>query len=144
MVVCVFLGICPPFQLWLSNLLAFGVSIICLTSYFFTLGSSGVFTWLLKFARDVLHVVASVLRKFRLTKNKGSPSCQPFRKQVKTDKHNSLRTRSALAPLEPGAHTWNSGCYLEKMVLFWGWGWDNSKLKSQKVLLPCFSGLFLG
>lgn len=78
-VICVFLGICQ-FHLWLSNLLAFGVFIVCLTSYFFTPGSNGVFTLLLMFARNVLHVVSSVLRKFRLRKNKDSPLDEPFRK----------------------------------------------------------------
>ena len=93
-----------------SRFVAFWLSIVCLNCYF--LPQVAVFTWLSVFSRNVLHVTASLSWKSsEVGKTKAVSLYQSFGKsrQVETDKHNSLRIRSAssgtrYSHLELGCH----------------------------------------
>lgn len=67
---------------------------------------------------------------------------QESTQQVKTDNHNSLRTKTALLPAAPETHTRNIGYHLQDCPWARKRGWGEVKLKCHKGLLPGFSLFF--
>lgn len=93
-----------------------------------------------------------VLGKFWVRQNKNklfAPVLQRATRHVKTNYHNSLRTRSILLYLAPGIYIRNADCGLQ-IVTEWGimkWGHNKFKLghkallwRLNKLFLHCLSG----
>lgn len=79
------------------------------------------------FEKCPLHSHVSALRKFQVRQNKGNSLAsvlQAALRQVKIEKHNSLRTRSALLLLDPGTRApyWECRLLSSGPSPFWGGG----------------------
>lgn len=101
----------PPFQTGFQ-------CVPCLPQLYLLLKCHISFICLLMFLRTIpcLQSYFSTLREFLVMQNKGKPFASVFQgasKQVRTDKHNSLETSSALLLSEPGTHSENSGFCLK-------------------------------